>query len=330
MPQQPGMSITDVRIVIPDDYPPVISDTPPLSLLEELSIVTVHTDKAETEDELTSRIADAQAVLNIRAYSKFTEKVLDASPQLRLISVWGTGTDNIDLAACAKRGIAVTNTSDTATEAVAEHTLALMLALARRIPQLDVRVKKGDWPRSMLMQLCGKTLGIVGTGVIGKRMAQLGKGIGMDVLAWSFHPSQKAAQEAGFTYVSLEELLKRSDVVSIHVRLSPKTIDLINREQLDLMKPSAILINTARGPIVNRDAMCDALKDKRIAGAGLDVFHQEPVAPSDPLLSLENVVLSPHNAGQTPEALQKGLDMAVENIISFFKGNPANLVVDPR
>lgn len=182
----------------------------------------------------------------------------------------------------------------------------------------------------MLTQLCGKTLGIVGTGAIGKRMARLGKGIGMEVLAWSFHPSQKAAREIGFEYVPLEELLKGSDVVSIHVRLSPVTTDLIGKEQLGMMKPSAMLINTARGPIVNEKALYEALEEKRIAGAGLDVFHREPLEPSDPLLSLENVVLTPHNAGQTPEALQEGLDMAVENIINFFKGNPTNLVVDPR
>ncbi len=325
-----SMSITDVSIVIPDDYPSVISGTSALNLLEDLSVLSVYTDKAENEDVLKSRIAEAKGVLNIRSYSKFTDDVLEAAPSLKIISVWGTGTDNVDLEACARRGIAVTNTADTATEAVAEHNLTLMLALARNIPALDADVKEGRWPRSMLTQLYGKTLGIVGTGVIGRRMAQLGRGIGMEVLAWSFNPSEKAASELGFSYTSLEELLKRSDVVSIHVRLSPETVDLIGPEQLEFMKPAAMLINTARGPIVNRDALYGALKEKRIAGAGLDVFHQEPLDASDPLLSLDNVVLSPHNAGQTPEALQKGLDLAADNIVNFFKGIPTNLVVHPR
>lgn len=330
MQREAGTSITDTRIIIPDDYPPVIIDTPPLSRLEELAVVTTYTHKAEDEDELMARISQAEAVLNIRAFSKFNERVLDSAASLKLISVWGTGTDHVDLAACAKRGIAVANTADTATDAVAEHNLALMLALARNIPALDEKVKAGRWPRSMLTQLCGKTLGIVGTGVIGRRMARLGRGIGMEVVAWSFNPSKEAAREIGFRYTSLDELLSESDVVSIHVRLSPDTEGLIGAEQFELMKRTALLVNTARGPIVNEDALYKALKEKRIAGAALDVFHREPADKADPLLELDNVVLSPHNAGQTPEALLNGLDMAVDNIINYFKGIPTNLLVDPR
>jgi D-3-phosphoglycerate dehydrogenase len=323
-------AITESRIVIPDDYPPVISGTPPLSLLKDLAEVTVYAIKADTEDELIDRLSEAVGVLNIRSYSKFTAKVIAALPSLKLISVWGTGTDHLDLEACLQRGVAVATTADTATDAVAEHSLALMMALARSIPSLDNEVKKGGWPRSIPTQLCGKRLGIIGTGAIGRRMARLGRGIGMDVVAWSFNPSQETADECGFIYIDLKELLKSSDVVSMHARLSPETADLIGAEQFDLMKRSALLINTARGPIVNKEALYEALKEGKIAGAGLDVFHSEPVDPDDPLLSLDNVVLSPHNAGQTPEALERSLDQAVENIINFFKGIPDNLLVHPK
>jgi phosphoglycerate dehydrogenase-like enzyme len=204
-----------------------------------------------------------------------------------------------------------------------------MLAVARKITTLDAEMRKGKWPRELLTQLLGKTLGVFGMGTIGSRVAALGKAIGMDVLGWSALGEETRISKAGATPASKEEILARADVISLHVRLSPETRGFIGRKELGLMKPMAILVNTGRGVLVDRDALLAALKERRIMGAGLDVFHQEPLAPDDPILSLPNVVCSPHNAGQTPEVIRDGLLRAVENVEHFLQGKPRDVVVAP-
>jgi phosphoglycerate dehydrogenase-like enzyme len=188
-------------------------------------------------------------------------------------------------------------------------------------------MKKGIWIRGSIRQLFGKTVGIIGTGVIGQQTARLCCGIGMNVLAWTFHPSEEKAKEIGFTYVPLETLLRQSDMVSLHLRLSKDTEGLIGEKEFQLMKPSAILINTARGAIIQKEALLKALRDKKITAAGLDVFEKEPIDPNDPLLELDNVVLTPHCAPSSPEVLEKGLSMAVDNVISYLGGSVKNTVV---
>ena len=316
------------KIVIPDDYPTVISGTPALQSLQTHGEVEVYTSRPDTPEELIARIRDAHTVVNIRAYCKFTAEVLKACPALKHLAVWGTGTDNVDLQAASARGVVVTNTPNTATDAVAEQGLALMLALARKVAVLDAQVKRGEWVRGMLTQLCGKTLAILGTGVIGMRMARLGKGIGMEVIAWTYHPDHTKADAAGFRYVpTLADALSQADVVSIHLRYSPDTERIIGAAELSLMKPTALLINTARGQLVDQQALYTALRDHRIGGAGLDVFEQEPMPPDDPLLALDNVVLSPHTAGTTPEALMNGLQLCAANVGAFLAGHVQNRVV---
>ena len=166
-------------------------------------------------------------------------------------------------------------------------------------------------------------------GTIGARVAALGKGIGMDVLGWSALGEEARIRATGAKPASKEEILARADVISLHVRLSPETRGFIGRKELGLMKPTAILVNTGRGVLVDRDALLAALTERRIMGAGLDVFHQEPLAPDDPILSLPNVVCSPHNAGQTPEVIRDGLLRAVENVEHFLQGQPRDVVVAP-
>ena len=252
-----------------------------------------------------------------------------ACPALKLVSVWGTGTDNIDLNAAGMRGVTVCNTPGINAFAVAEHALTLMLAVARKITLLDAEIRAGKWPREMLTQLLGKTLGVFGMGTIGARVAALGRGIGMNVLGWSAQGDDKRLRAAGVTPASKEDILKAADVVSLHVRLSTETRSFIGRKELALMKPTAILVNTGRGALVERDALLAALKERRIMGAGLDVFHQEPLAPDDAIAALPNVICSPHNAGQTPEVIRDGLLAAVDNVERFLAGKPGNLVVSP-
>jgi len=201
-----------------------------------------------------------------------------------------------------------------------------MLAVAHKIAQNDRNIRAGGWARGYSSQLYGKTLGVIGTGNVGQRMVQLGKAIGMKVIAWTLHPSQERAAEYGVEFVTLEELMCQSDVVSIHVLGVPQTERLIGKHELALMKPTAVLINTARGSVVDEPALVEALQNGMIAGAGLDVFANEPLPLDHPLRSIENVVLSPHTAAMVPEATLAGLAMAVDNVANFLQGHPTNVV----
>ena len=260
--------------------------------------------------DLINRIADAEIVINIRSSSRFTAETFAACPKLRMLSLWGTGTDHVDLAAAARHGVTVNNTPGVAAVAIGEHCLMLMLAVARRIVDVDARVRRGEWPRAQVAQMHGKTAGVIGLGAIGRQFAHLARAIGMNVITWTMNPKP----ELGFPHVELEELYRRSDVVSLHLRLSDQTKGMIGREQLALMKPSAILLNTARGPIVDEAALCQALSSGRLAGAGLDVFEVEPLPDNALVKTLANVVLTPHSAGATPETLEAGLAMSIDNV----------------
>lgn len=308
-----------MRIVVPNDFPSVFSGSAAEAELKRLGDLTVFTERgADVEDELIRRIAGAKVVVTMRAHSKYNARVLDASPELRFISVWGTGTDNVDSAACAARGIEVANTPGANANAVAEHTLALMLALARRITTLDAELRGGKWTRGLSIGLEGTTLGLVGLGAIANRVARLAAPFGMRILASPWGPDDGRAAAIGATAVPIEALLAESDFVSLHLRLSSETERYLDAVRLSRMKPTAFLINTARAGLVDRDAMLTALREGRIGGAGLDVFHTEPLPADDALNSLPNVVMTPHNAGMTPHAVDAGLQMAVDNVEKFI------------
>jgi D-3-phosphoglycerate dehydrogenase / 2-oxoglutarate reductase len=317
-------------IVIPDDFPSVFEGSQAHERAKKLGDVAVFSERgADVEQELIRRIGRAEVAINIRAHARFSEGVFTACPALKMVCVWGTGTDNIDLNAAGMRGVTVCNTPGVNAFAVAEHALALMLAVARKVPTLDSEMRKGKWPRELHTQLVGKTLGVFGLGTIGARVAALGKAIGMDVLGWSALGDEARIRKTGATPAAKDDILAKADVISLHVRLGTDTRGFIGKKEFGLMKPTAILVNTGRGALVDRDALLAALKERKILGAGLDVFHQEPLAPDDPILSLPNVVLSPHNAGQTPEVIRDGLLRAVENVEHYLQGKPRDVVVAP-
>jgi D-3-phosphoglycerate dehydrogenase len=319
-----------LKIAVPDDFPPALTGSTAEARLRALGQVTVYTERgADQEAELIRRIGDAEVAVNIRAHARFTDRVIAGCSRLRLISIWGTGVDNVDLEACRRRGVAVTNTPGVNADAVAEHTIALMLAAMRRLPALDREVRGGQWPRGLLFQARGKTLGLLGLGAIGSRVAAMAGALGMTVLAWTLRPDDGRAAAAGARAVPLEALLREADVVSLHLRLTAETRGFLGPDRLGLMKPTAFLVNTARGALVDKDALVRALREGRLAGAGLDVFHEEPVAPDDPVLTLPTVVLTPHNAGMTREVIEGGLHRAVENIENFLRGAPTDIVVAP-
>jgi len=317
-------------IVVPDDFPSVFQGSAAQERAKALGALRVYSERgADQEQELIHRIGDARVAINIRAHARFSDGVFVACPALKMVSVWGTGTDNIDLHAAGMRGVTVCNTPGVNAFAVAEHALTLMLAVARKIPAIDREMHAGKWPREMLTQLLGKTLGVFGMGTIGSRVAALGRAIGMDVLAWSARGDEGRIRAAGARAATKDDILRQADVVSLHVRLAEDTRGFIGRKELAAMKPSAILVNTGRGALVERDALIAALREGKILGAGLDVFHQEPLAPDDPILTLPNVICSPHNAGQTPEVVRDGLLRAVANVEHFLAGKPTDVVVAP-
>ena len=319
-----------VKIVVPDDFPPAFTGSVAEAPARKIGQVRVFTEPgAEKEATLIERVGDADVVVNIRAHARFSDRVLAACPGLRLISIWGAGTDNVDLTACRARGVTVTNTPGVNAHALAEHTIALMLAVTRRIPAMDRDLRAGQWPRGLLTQLEGRTLGLIGLGAIGSRVAVLAKPFGMRMLATTFGPDNGRAAALGAQHVPLEELLRESDIVSLHLRLSADTQGYLGRDRLALMKPTAFLINTARGGLVDKQALIDAVRDRRIAGAALDVFHEEPIPPGDPLLALPELVLTPHNGGMTREVIDSGILRAVENVQLFLEGRPRDLVVPP-
>jgi D-3-phosphoglycerate dehydrogenase len=307
-------------ISIPDDAPPVLRSSAVWPELAARATLDYHDTLPGSEDRLIERLRDHELVLNIRSSCKFTARVFESCPRLRLVSVWGTGTDHVDLAAAARHGVTITNTPGVSAISIAEHTLALLLAVARRIPQIDAATRAGGWPRGQSVELYGKTCGIIGLGAIGRQFARIAAGIGMRVIAWTMHP------RPGDAIVPLDELYRTSDVISMHLRLSPDTVGFIGPSEFALMKKNAILINTARGAIVDETALLDALASCRIAGAGLDVFAAEPLPPGHPLTKLSNVVITPHCAGITPEALEAGLRLSVENIWAYLEGRTEHAV----
>jgi D-3-phosphoglycerate dehydrogenase len=311
------------RISIPDDAPPILASSGVWASLQSRAQLDYHDTLPGSEERLIERIGAAELVLNIRSSCRFTDAVFAACPKLRLVSVWGTGTDHVDLRAAARHSVTITNTPGVSAISIAEHALALLLAVARRLPQMDASTRSGQWPRGQSVELYGKTCGIVGLGAIGKQFARLAGGIGMRVIGWTMHPKPIP----GVEMVELEELYRSSDVISLHLRLSPETVDFVGAPQFAQMKKRAILINTARGAIVNEAAMIDALTSSTIAGAGLDVFTTEPLPPNHPVTKLPNVTITPHNAGITPEALEAGLRMSVENIWDFLAGHPSHVVI---
>ena len=309
-----------VKIVIPGDQPTQIADSPQLARLEPYGEVIVHRDRPASPEEKLARVRGAQVVLNSRSAVTWREADFAQLPDLKMIATCSVGLDAIDVAAAKQRGIVISNQPGVNAPFVAEHMFGLMFAVAKQAYVQTAALKRGEWRLPVNAMLQGKRLGIVGTGAIGGHVARLAKAIGMEVVAWTFHPSEERAKALGVRFVELDELLSSSDVVSLHVRLTDESRGLISAKRLALLKPSAILLNGARGPVVDHAALVAALKAERLFGAGLDVFPEEPLPANDPILECERVVLTPHAADQTPEAVDATNADAVNNVIAFLEG----------
>ncbi len=315
-----------VKIVVPGDMPSQIQGSPHLERLKTYGEVVVYTTRPADEAEQLARASGATCIINSRGAVKWPGARLEQLPALKMITVCGIGTDPIDLVAAKKRGVVVTNIPSKTAPIVAEHAFALMLAVAKRTAAQTAAMKRGEWSGTLNQSLRKKTLGLVGTGNIGAEVARLARVLDMRVLAWTFNPSDERAKELGVTFVPLPQLLAESDVVSVHVKLTDDTRGLLGATQLGLMKRGALLVNTARGAVVDSVALVAALKSGALGGAGIDVFEQEPLPKDHPLLSCEEVVLTPHNADQTPEGMDILNEWCVNNVIAFLEGKPVNRV----
>nr|WP_321502511.1 2-hydroxyacid dehydrogenase [uncultured Dethiosulfovibrio sp.] len=278
-------------------------------------------DKDENVDRLVG--ADVAIVANM----PLGGEIISPSSNLKMISVAFTGYDHVDMSSCASRGITVSNCAGYSTESVAELALGLSLAVVRKIVPCDGAVRSGRTKDGLIgNQLAGKTVGIVGTGAIGVKVAAVFKALGCNVVAYS-RSQRDEVLSMGISYVSLEELMASSDLVSLHLPCNGETTGLIDRDMIFSMKRSSILINTARGPIVDNKALAEALKSGAIAGAGIDVFDMEPPLPGGyPLLDAPNCVLTPHIAFATPEALERRAVIALDNVKHWIEGKPQNVV----
>jgi len=293
--------------------------------LQSIGDVEIFKDLPKTTDELKERIGEADIV--IVGWSHLTEDVLDSAEKLKMVSIWATSCHYADLEAAEKKGIVVTHVPGYATEAVAEHVFALLLASIRKLLLADRHVRMGefDWRPFGGTELAGKTLGVIGTGAIGRRVAEIAKAFKMKILAFDKYPDLKKAEEIGMKYVDLQTLLRESDVITLHLPLTPETEGLIGEKEIAAMKNGAVLVNTSQGKIIDEKALIEALKSRKIAYAGLDVFEEEPPPKDNPLFKLENVVLSPHIGFNTVEAAKRCTDICIDNVVKFLEGNPQNL-----
>jgi D-3-phosphoglycerate dehydrogenase len=322
--------VTDrITILVPGDDPRQIAGSPNLDRLAPYGDVVLHSDRPADSAEKIGRAEGAAVIINSRSAITWREAELRALPKLRMISTCSIGTDSIDLDIARELGITISNQPGRTAPVVAEHMFGLMFAAAKRTAFQTAEIKAGRWTTRYNVLLQGKTLGIIGTGAVGAELARLANAFGMNVIAWTFSPSDERAKQLGVRFVERDELLRTADVVSLNVRLSDDTHHFIAAPELAMMKDDAILMNGARGDVVDMAALTATLKSGRLHGAALDVFPQEPLAPDDPILECDQLVLTPHAADCTAEAVELLNEGAVDNVIAFLEGAPKNVVTGP-
>lgn len=314
-----------VQVALLDDYQEVARFFGPWESLGEAVELTVFHDHISNDGVLRDLLADFEVIVAMRERTPFTAKRLAELPNLRLLVTTGMGNAAIDMDAARELGVTVCGTGSLPSP-TAELTWGLIIALTRNIPEEDRRVREGGWQRTIGPELAGRTLGIVGLGGLGRRVAAIARAFEMRVLAWSENLSPEAAAAAGAEAVGRDELFVRSDVVTLHTRLSERTRGLVGARELELMKPTAVLVNTSRGPVVDEAALLAALKRGTIAGAALDVFDKEPLPADHPLREAPRTLLTPHLGYVTHGTYEVFYRDAVDDVAAFLRGEPVRVL----
>ena len=319
-----------MKIVILDGYTENPGDLSWESIAQQGELTVYDRTSLTDEAEIISRIGDAEVVFTNK--TPISAAVMDACPNLKFISVLATGYNIVDVAHAREKGIPVSNVPTYGTAAVAQFTFALMLELCHRVGHHDALVHEGRWGScgsfcfwdTPQMELAGKTLGIVGFGRIGQAEGRIAKALGMNVLAYDLYPNDTGRAIA--EYVTLDELYARADVITLHCNLTPENTGMINKNSIAKMKDGVILINNARGQLIDEQDVADALNAGKIAAAGLDVVYTEPIRVDNPLLKAKNCIITPHISWAPKESRQRIMDTTVENIKAFFAGVPVNVI----
>ena len=310
-----------LKIAILDDYQAAALSSADWSAVQERATLSVFSDHIDDPDALVDRLSPFQAICVMRERTPLPRAVLEQLPRLRFIGSNGARNAAIDVEAARALGITVCRTGGVATGAP-ELTWALILAAARRIPAEMASFRSGRWQTDVGLDLCGKTLGIIGLGRLGGQVARVGRAFGMEVIAWSQNLTEAVASEAGARLVDRETLLREADWVTLHLVLSDRSKGVIGAAELALMKPTAWLVNTSRGPLVDEAALVDALQRRAIAGAALDVFDQEPLPVDHPFRTLANVVATPHVGFVTKDTYAVFYQETVQNLLAWMNGTP--------
>lgn len=318
-----------MRIALLDDYQEVALRSADWSPLGRRAQIKVFTDHVEDPNTLAERLADFDIVVLMRERTPFPGSLLARLPTLKLLVTTGMLNASIDLPAANRLGITVCGTNSSSGSA-AELTWALLLALVRRVPTGDAQIRSGGWQTTIGIDLAGLTIGLLGLGHLGSRVARYAQAFDMNILAWSHNLTDETARRAGAQRVDKDELFASADVVSIHLRLSDRTRGLVGSTELALLGSKGYLINTSRGPIVDEAALIRALRSEGIAGAGLDVFDREPLPADHPLRSLPNTVLSPHVGYVTSAAYNTFYGGAVDDIVAWLNGAPVRVLSKRR
>lgn len=314
-----------IKVAILDDYQGTALSSADWSPLQGKAEITVFRDTLPMGPSLIERLTPFDAVVAMRERTPFREALLSALPNLKMISSTGRRNAAIDLAFAKSRGVTVCYTGYSPHGAM-EHTWALILAALRHIPQESASLRGGGWQQRVGVDLKGKTLGVVGLGNIGSEITRVALAFGMKVIAWSQNLTAEAARESGAIRVEKNELFTQADIVTLHLILSGRTRGIVGAAELSLMKPAAWLINSSRGPLVDEPALIDALSNRRIAGAALDVFDEEPLPAGHPFRTLDTVLATPHVGYVTEDTYRIFYGDSVENITAWLEGNPVRLL----
>ena len=314
------------KIAILDDFERIAETVPAYAKLSARADITLLRERLDSSEKIVQRLRDFDALLLMRERTFLSDKEYGQLPNLKFISQTGRTSVHLDLANATKRGIAVAGTAGDTGATTKELTIGLILALARKIPQVNQRMREELWPALTGMMLEGKTIGVLGLGRIGNEVARIMKAFNTRVLGWSRSLTPERAAEVGAEAVPMETLLKESDFVTVHVHYSAQTVNLIGAKEIALMKRGAFLVNTGRGPIINEKAMLDGLASGHLGGVGLDVYDKEPLPMDHPLRRFDNAILMSHRGYATVEILSERYEQAINNLLDYLDDKPTSLI----